>query len=178
MNCAREGEIARDILAELNSRLTFLKEVGLAYLSLDRAAPTLSGGEAQRIRWRRNSVRIWRGVCYILDEPTIGLPPRDNRMFSTRCINWRRRAKHRCRWSNTTRTQFVTPNTCGSWSGCRCERAGRLVAEGTIKGHRVRSNGSRYWTVAARTVAPSAAHAPYPAERRFVEVVRSERCTI
>jgi excinuclease ABC subunit A len=77
----REGEIARDIVAELRSRLAFLKEVGLAYLSLDRAAPTLSGGEAQRIRLAAQLGSNLRGVCYILDEPTIGLHPRDNRML-------------------------------------------------------------------------------------------------
>jgi excinuclease ABC subunit A len=77
----REGEIARDILAELRSRLEFLEEVGLAYLSLDRAAPTLSGGEAQRIRLAAQLGSNLRGVCYILDEPTIGLHPRDNRML-------------------------------------------------------------------------------------------------
>ncbi|HEY2628024.1 MAG TPA: excinuclease ABC subunit UvrA [Usitatibacter sp.] len=74
----REGEIARDILAELSSRLAFLEQVGLGYLSLDRGAPTLSGGEAQRIRLAAQLGSNLRGVCYILDEPTIGLHPRDN----------------------------------------------------------------------------------------------------
>ncbi|MSQ58675.1 MAG: excinuclease ABC subunit A, partial [Betaproteobacteria bacterium] len=74
----RDAEIARDILAELNSRLGFLGEVGLSYLSLDRSAPTLSGGEAQRIRLAAQLGSNLRGVCYILDEPTIGLHPRDN----------------------------------------------------------------------------------------------------
>ncbi|HET7597009.1 MAG TPA: excinuclease ABC subunit UvrA, partial [Burkholderiales bacterium] len=74
----REAEIARDILAELHSRLRFLAEVGLSYLALDRAAPTLSGGEAQRIRLAAQLGSNLRGVCYILDEPTIGLHPRDN----------------------------------------------------------------------------------------------------
>jgi len=74
----REAEIARDCVAELNSRLAFLKEVGLDYLALDRAAPTLSGGEAQRIRLAAQLGSNLRGVCYILDEPTIGLHPRDN----------------------------------------------------------------------------------------------------
>ena len=77
----REAEIARDIVAELRSRLAFLKEVGLPYLSLDRAAPTLSGGEAQRIRLAAQLGSNLRGVCYILDEPTIGLHPRDNLML-------------------------------------------------------------------------------------------------
>ena len=77
----REGEIARDILAELSTRLDFLEQVGLGYLSLDRGAPTLSGGEAQRIRLAAQLGSNLRGVCYILDEPTIGLHPRDNRIL-------------------------------------------------------------------------------------------------
>ena len=77
----RDADIARDILAELRSRLTFLAEVGLGYLALDRAAPTLSGGEAQRIRLAAQLGSNLRGVCYVLDEPTIGLHPRDNRIL-------------------------------------------------------------------------------------------------
>jgi excinuclease ABC subunit A len=77
----REAEIARDIVAQLKSRLAFLREVGLSYLALDRAAPTLSGGEAQRIRLAAQLGSNLRGVAYVLDEPTIGLHPRDNRIL-------------------------------------------------------------------------------------------------
>jgi excinuclease ABC subunit A len=77
----REAEIARDILTEIRSRLNFMKEVGLDYLALDRAAPTLSGGEAQRIRLAAQLGSNMQGVCYVLDEPTIGLHPRDNRIL-------------------------------------------------------------------------------------------------
>ena len=77
----RAAEIARDVLAEIHTRLTFLDEVGLGYLALDRAAPTLSGGEAQRIRLAAQLGSNLRGVCYILDEPTIGLHPRDNKIL-------------------------------------------------------------------------------------------------
>jgi excinuclease ABC subunit A len=74
----REREIARDLLAELEARTRFLCDVGLGYLELDRAAPTLSGGEAQRIRLAAQLGSNLQGVCYVLDEPTIGLHPRDN----------------------------------------------------------------------------------------------------
>ncbi len=77
----REAQIARDILAELRARLAFLRRVGLAYLQLGRPAPSLSGGEAQRIRLAAQLGSNLRGVCYILDEPTIGLHVRDNRLL-------------------------------------------------------------------------------------------------
>ncbi len=77
----REAEISRDIVAELKSRFAFLREVGLSYLALDRAAPTLSGGEAQRIRLAAQLGSNLRGVAYVLDEPTIGLHPRDNHIL-------------------------------------------------------------------------------------------------
>ena len=70
--------IARDILPEILQRLRFLEEVGLGYLQLDRSATTLSGGESQRIRLAAQLGSNLRGVLYVLDEPTIGLHPRDN----------------------------------------------------------------------------------------------------
>ncbi|WP_334154104.1 excinuclease ABC subunit UvrA [Tepidimonas sp.] len=78
---AREADIARDLLPEIESRLRFLLQVGLGYLTLDRGAPTLSGGEAQRIRLAAQLGSNLQGVCYVLDEPTIGLHPRDNRIL-------------------------------------------------------------------------------------------------
>jgi excinuclease ABC subunit A len=77
----RDADIARDVIAEIRSRLEFLEEVGLGYLTLDRAAPTLSGGEAQRIRLAAQLGSNLQGVCYVLDEPTIGLHPRDNQIL-------------------------------------------------------------------------------------------------
>lgn len=77
----RERQIAHDILAEIQSRLVFMNEVGLGYLTLDRSAPTLSGGEAQRIRLASQLGSNLQGVCYVLDEPTIGLHPRDNQIL-------------------------------------------------------------------------------------------------
>ncbi len=77
----REGHIARDLVPEIQSRLEFLEEVGLGYLTLDRGAPTLSGGEAQRIRLAAQLGSNLQGVCYVLDEPTIGLHARDNQIL-------------------------------------------------------------------------------------------------
>jgi len=70
--------IARDVLKEIHGRLTFLCDVGLDYLSLERTAPTLSGGESQRIRLASQIGAGLVGVLYILDEPSIGLHHRDN----------------------------------------------------------------------------------------------------
>ena len=77
----RETDIARDLLPEILGRLEFLEEVGLNYLTLDRGAPTLSGGEAQRIRLAAQLGSNLQGVCYVLDEPTIGLHARDNHIL-------------------------------------------------------------------------------------------------
>ncbi len=76
---AREKQIAERVLKEVNARLGFLLDVGLDYLSLDRPAATLSGGEAQRIRLATQIGSGLVGVLYVLDEPSIGLHQRDNR---------------------------------------------------------------------------------------------------
>ncbi len=73
-----ESPIAEPVLKEVSGRLSFLREVGLDYLALDRAGDTLSGGETQRIRLAAQLGSNLRGICYILDEPTIGLHPADN----------------------------------------------------------------------------------------------------
>jgi excinuclease ABC subunit A len=74
----RDETLARDILPEIRQRLKFLGRVGLDYLELHRSAKTLSGGESQRIRLAAQLGSNLRGVLYVLDEPTIGLHPRDN----------------------------------------------------------------------------------------------------
>jgi excinuclease ABC subunit A len=74
----RDQAIAERILREIQARLTFLTDVGLDYLTLERSASTLSGGEAQRIRLATQIGSKLMGVLYVLDEPSIGLHPRDN----------------------------------------------------------------------------------------------------
>jgi excinuclease ABC subunit A len=76
-----EAPIADPVMAEILVRLAFLNRLGLSYLSLSRSGDTLSGGEAQRIRLAAQLGSNLTGVCYILDEPTIGLHPRDNRLL-------------------------------------------------------------------------------------------------
>ena len=76
---AERETIARQVLAEIRNRLRFMQDVGIAYLTLDRSSDSLSGGEAQRIRLATQVGSGLVGVCYVLDEPTIGLHARDNR---------------------------------------------------------------------------------------------------
>ncbi|MCB9724144.1 MAG: excinuclease ABC subunit UvrA [Spirochaetaceae bacterium] len=79
-----DRKIAAEVLKEIRARLDFLGAVGLGYLSLDRAGPSLSGGESQRIRLASQVGSDLTGVIYILDEPSIGLHPRDNaRLLAT-----------------------------------------------------------------------------------------------
>jgi len=85
----REYTIARQILKELHARLRFMMDVGLDYLSLDRMAATLSGGEAQRIRLATQIGSQLMGVLYILDEPSIGLHQRDNARLIRTLLNLR-----------------------------------------------------------------------------------------
>jgi excinuclease ABC subunit A len=82
----REQKIAGPILLEIKNRLRFLERVGLGYLTLDRPSSTLSGGEGQRIRLATQIGSQLRGVLYVLDEPSIGLHPRDNQqLLETLC---------------------------------------------------------------------------------------------
>src|SRR5690606_18020306 len=83
------GEVAVKIVNEIYARLKFLADVGLGYLSLDRSADTLSGGEAQRIRLASQIGSGLVGVMYILDEPSIGLHPRDNQRLLDTLTNLR-----------------------------------------------------------------------------------------
>ncbi|MDD2857633.1 MAG: excinuclease ABC subunit UvrA [Candidatus Nanopelagicales bacterium] len=86
---ARDAQIATRVLKEVNERLQFLVDVGLHYLTLDRAAGTLAGGEAQRIRLATQIGSGLVGVLYVLDEPSIGLHQRDNRRLIETLIRLR-----------------------------------------------------------------------------------------
>ena len=86
--------IAERVLKEINARLRFLVDVGLDYLSLDRPAGTLSGGEAQRIRLATQIGSGLVGVLYVLDEPSIGLHQRDNHRLIETLVRLREPGQH------------------------------------------------------------------------------------
>ncbi len=84
-----QREVVGEVMTEIRNRMRFLLDVGLEYLTLDRRAPTLSGGEAQRIRLASQIGSGLTGVLYVLDEPTIGLHPRDNLRLIEALVNLR-----------------------------------------------------------------------------------------
>ena len=137
----REARIARDILPEIVQRLEFLVEVGLGYLSLDRSATTLSGGESQRIRLAAQFGSELQGVLYVLDEPTIGLHPRDNARLLDSLGTLRDRAT-RSSSSSTTRTRCASPTASSISAPARARRAAQIVARGLVE-RRWRSTANR-----------------------------------
>lgn len=127
-----QKKIAGDLLNEAIHRLSFLVDVGLDYLTLDRSMPTLSGGESQRIRLAGQIGRALTGVLYVLDEPTIGLHPRDNgRLIS---------ALHRLRDLGNTvilvehdREVLESADRLYDFGPGAGRRGGTIVAEGSPK---------------------------------------------
>ena len=126
----REAAIARDLLAEVRERLAFLAQVGLGYLTLDRGAPTLSGGEAQRIRLAAQLGSNLQGVCYVLDEPSIGLHPRDNRLLLNTLTRLRDRGNTVVVVEHDEETIRRAEHVIDLGPGAGVQ-GGRLVAQGT-----------------------------------------------
>ena len=129
---SRELEIARDLLPEIRARLQFLQSVGLGYLTLDRGAPTLSGGEAQRIRLAAQLGSNLQGVCYVLDEPTIGLHARDNALLldALQRLSARGNTLLVVEHDETTIRRAEHIIDIGPGAGTR---GGELVAQGTLQ---------------------------------------------
>ena len=127
----RETDIAHDLVPEIKSRLEFLEEVGLGYLTLDRGAPTLSGGEAQRIRLAAQLGSNLQGVCYVLDEPTIGLHARDNAILLGALKNLSERGNTLVVVEHDEETIRAAANIIdiGPSAG---KRGGQLVAQGSV----------------------------------------------
>ncbi|MFZ2738831.1 MAG: excinuclease ABC subunit UvrA [Burkholderiaceae bacterium] len=127
----REQEISRDLIPEIRSRLQFLEQVGLGYLTLDRGAPSLSGGEAQRIRLAAQLGSNLQGVCYVLDEPTIGLHARDNKILlgALKSLSDKGNTLVVVEHDEDTIRQAEHLIDIGPGAG---KRGGRLVAQGSV----------------------------------------------
>jgi len=162
----RDAEIARDVITEIKSRLEFLEEVGLGYLTLDRAAPTLSGGEAQRIRLAAQLGSNLQGVCYVLDEPTIGLHPRDNQVLlnALQTLSDKGNTLVVVEHDEDTIRRADHIIDIGPGAG---KRGGRLVAEGSAKDLSAQAD-----SVTGRFLAHPLVH-PIQA-RRFIEPVTAK----
>ncbi len=155
-----ERQIARLILREIDERLRFLDNVGVGYLSLDRAAATLSGGEAQRIRLATQIGSSLVGVLYILDEPSIGLHQRDNERLISTLERLRDLGNTVIVVEHDEGTMLAADHLIDLGPGAG-EHGGELVAEGTpaeVMG--VEESLTGQFLSGARTI-------PLPAERRL-----------
>lgn len=128
----RQQFIAEQILKEIQARLNFLNNVGLDYLTLDRAAGTLSGGEAQRIRLATQIGSGLVGVLYILDEPSIGLHQRDNTRLLETLTHLRNIGNTLIVVEHDEETMFTADHIIDIGPGAG-EHGGYVVAEGTAK---------------------------------------------
>ncbi|NLT07675.1 MAG: excinuclease ABC subunit UvrA [Solirubrobacterales bacterium] len=155
-----ERQIARLILREIDERLRFLDNVGVGYLSLDRAAATLSGGEAQRIRLATQIGSSLVGVLYILDEPSIGLHQRDNERLISTLQRLRDLGNTVIVVEHDEGTMLAADHLVDLGPGAG-EHGGELVAEGTPKQvMRVKRSLTGQFLSGARTI-------PVPASRRL-----------
>ncbi len=128
----REATIARQIIKEIRARLTFLVNVGLDYLTLDRAAATLAGGEAQRIRLATQIGSGLMGVLYILDEPSIGLHQRDNAKLIDTLLQLRDLGNTIIVVEHDEETMRAADHIVDIGPGAG-EHGGRVVAQGTLE---------------------------------------------
>jgi excinuclease ABC subunit A len=158
----REREIGADLVKEVIARLAFLQQVGLGYLTLDRAAPTLSGGEAQRIRLAAQLGSNLRGVCYVLDEPTIGLHPRDNTLLLDTLQQLERKGNTIVVVEHDAETIRRAEHVLDLGPGAGT-RGGRVVAEGKLADLLANPN-----SVTGRALANPPAH-PVRGSRRAID---------
>lgn len=128
----RETLIAEQILKEINARLKFLMDVGLNYLTLHRAAATLSGGEAQRIRLATQIGSGLMGVLYILDEPSIGLHQRDNEKLLETLRRLRNLGNTLLVVEHDEDTMYAADHIIDMGPGAG-EYGGEIIAEGTVE---------------------------------------------
>jgi excinuclease ABC subunit A len=128
----REATVAEPIVSEILTRLSMLNRLGLSYLSLSRSGDTLSGGEAQRVRLAAQLGSNLTGVCYILDEPTIGLHARDNRKLLDALQDLKERGNSILVVEHDEETIREADHLIDLGPGAGQE-GGRVVASGTLK---------------------------------------------
>ncbi len=163
-----DRHVARLILREISERLQFLENVGIGYLSMDRAAATLSGGEAQRIRLATQIGSSLVGVLYILDEPSIGLHQRDNSKLIATLERLRDLGNTVIVVEHDEQTMRAADHLVDLGPGAG-EHGGRIVAQGTAKQvERVKDSLTGQYLAGTRTIEA-------PARRRtpsgYVEIV-------
>jgi excinuclease ABC subunit A len=163
-----DRHVARLILREISERLQFLENVGIGYLSMDRAAATLSGGEAQRIRLATQIGSSLVGVLYILDEPSIGLHQRDNSKLIGTLEKLRDLGNTVIVVEHDEQTMRAADHLVDMGPGAG-EHGGRVVAQGTAaEVQRVKESLTGQFLSGARTIEP-------PARRRtpsgYLEIV-------
>jgi len=163
-----DRHVARLILREISERLQFLENVGIGYLSMDRAAATLSGGEAQRIRLATQIGSSLVGVLYILDEPSIGLHQRDNSKLIGTLERLRDLGNTVIVVEHDEQTMRAADHLVDMGPGAG-EHGGRIVAQGTAaQVQRVKDSATGQFLAGTRTIAA-------PAKRRtprgYVEIV-------
>jgi excinuclease ABC subunit A len=124
--------IARQVLSEIRNRLRFMEDVGIAYLTLDRSTGSLSGGESQRIRLATQVGSGLVGVCYVLDEPTIGLHARDNRRLLDTLMRLRDLGNTVLVVEHDEETIRAADHLIDMGPGAG-EHGGRIIAQGTIE---------------------------------------------
>jgi len=157
-----EGEketIGRQVVAEIRNRLRFMMGVGVGYLTLDRSSDSLAGGEAQRIRLATQVGSGLVGVCYVLDEPTIGLHARDNRRLLDTLLRLRDLGNTVVVVEHDEDTIRAADHVLDMGPGAG-EHGGRIVAEGTVP-EITAAKGSLTGRYLARHLA-----IPIPAKRR------------
>jgi excinuclease ABC subunit A len=149
-----DRHVARLILREISERLRFLENVGIGYLSMDRAAATLSGGEAQRIRLATQIGSSLVGVLYILDEPSIGLHQRDNSKLIATLERLRDLGNTVIVVEHDEQTMRAADHLVDLGPGAG-EHGGRIVAQGTaVEVQRVKESLTGQFLSGARTIEP------------------------
>jgi excinuclease ABC subunit A len=149
-----DRHVARLILREISERLRFLENVGIGYLSMDRAAATLSGGEAQRIRLATQIGSSLVGVLYILDEPSIGLHQRDNSKLIGTLEKLRDLGNTVIVVEHDEQTMRAADHLVDLGPGAG-EHGGRIVAQGTaIEVQRVKESLTGQFLAGTRTIEP------------------------